>query len=194
MIIRPRATSLRINSGSSFSRLATYCISSVITPCRARCICDMLRLPFFPAASASLFSTQLSRIAINSPRIAAACSRDELKLSHRVRRPATRRDRRQMLLSELQFARNVADDLICAQADRLDDRIIWFFEVAELSSQNSLACKVSVPCQDVGAHFLVGAFQIHDLHRQAPADCFPVTFFQRRAREHAAFSNGVLPR
>ena len=83
----------------------------------------MLRLPFFPAASASLFSTQMSRIAMSSPSIAAACSSDELKLSHRVRRPATRRDRRQMSLSELQFARNVADDLICAKADRLDDRI-----------------------------------------------------------------------
>src|SRR6266404_4073869 len=74
MIIRPRATSLRINSGSSFSRFATYCISSVTTPCRAKCICETFRLPFAcpdtgraPAMPASLFSIQLSRNAINPP-------------------------------------------------------------------------------------------------------------------------------
>src|SRR5256885_16482014 len=143
----------------------------------------MLRLPFFPAASASLFSTQLSRIAINSPSIAAACSCNELKLSHRARPPATRRDRRQMLLSELQFARNVADDLICAQADRLDNGIIGFFEVAKLSGQNSFACKVSVPRKDVSAHFLVGAFQVDDPHRQARCGLFSVTFFVRPGPE-----------
>jgi len=55
MIIRPRATSLRSSSGSSFSRLATYCISSVIAPCRARCICETLRFPFAPAAAAFPF-------------------------------------------------------------------------------------------------------------------------------------------
>ena len=32
MIIRPRATSLRTSSASTFSRSATCCISSVITP------------------------------------------------------------------------------------------------------------------------------------------------------------------
>src|SRR6266481_460078 len=68
IIARPRATSLRTTSGSSFSRLATYSISSVITPSRARCICDMFRLPFAFACAASRFSTQLSRIAINPPR------------------------------------------------------------------------------------------------------------------------------
>src|SRR6266700_769826 len=65
---RPLATSLRISSGSSFSRLATYCISSVITPCRAKFICDMFRLPFAFAASASRFSIQPSRNAITPPR------------------------------------------------------------------------------------------------------------------------------
>src|SRR5712692_552821 len=65
---RPRATSLRISSASSFSRLATYCISSVITPCRAKFICDMFRLPFAFAASASRFSIQPSRNAITPPR------------------------------------------------------------------------------------------------------------------------------
>jgi hypothetical protein len=35
MIIRPRATSERTNSGAMFSRRATYSISSVITPLRA---------------------------------------------------------------------------------------------------------------------------------------------------------------
>src|SRR6266404_9669884 len=67
IIARPRATSLRTTSGSSFSRLATYSISSVITPSRARCICDMFRLPFAFACVASRFSTQLSRIAIKNP-------------------------------------------------------------------------------------------------------------------------------
>src|SRR6266850_1352486 len=81
MIIRPRATSLRINSGSSFSRFATYCISSVTTPCRAKCICETFRLPFAcpdtgraPANPASLFSIQLSRNAIEPPQTPNACS------------------------------------------------------------------------------------------------------------------------
>src|SRR5437870_9454177 len=45
MIIRPRATSLRISSGGRFSRRATCCISSVVTPCRAKCICVTLASP-----------------------------------------------------------------------------------------------------------------------------------------------------
>jgi len=61
---RLRATSLRTNSGSSFSGLATYYISSVIAPSFARCICDMLRLPFALACAASRFSLQLSRNAM----------------------------------------------------------------------------------------------------------------------------------
>src|SRR5215469_2844887 len=64
IIARPRATSLRTVSGSSFSRVATYCISSVITPSRAKCICDIFRLPFAPAATASLFSIHPSLIAM----------------------------------------------------------------------------------------------------------------------------------
>src|SRR5580700_1547747 len=68
MMQRPRATSLWISSGSSFSRLAMYSISSVIMPCRAKCICDILRFPFAAAAPASLDSIQLSRIAMKPPR------------------------------------------------------------------------------------------------------------------------------
>ena len=39
MISRPRAISLRTSSGSTFSRVATYAISSVTMPFRAKCIC-----------------------------------------------------------------------------------------------------------------------------------------------------------
>src|SRR5580704_19091079 len=67
MMHRPRATSLRISSGSSFSRFAMYSISSVMTPCRAKCICDILRFPFAAAAFASLVSIQLSRSAMAPP-------------------------------------------------------------------------------------------------------------------------------
>src|SRR6266849_7431724 len=67
MMQHPRATSLRISSGSSFSRFATYSISSLITPCRARCICETFLFPFAPAAAASLFSIQLSRSPIEPP-------------------------------------------------------------------------------------------------------------------------------
>ena len=41
-----RATSLRTSSGSIFSRRATYSISSVTMPRRAKCICERLREPF----------------------------------------------------------------------------------------------------------------------------------------------------
>jgi len=67
MMQRPRATSLRISSGSSFSRFAMYSISSVITPCRAKCICDTFLFPFASAAAASRFSIQLSRNPIEPP-------------------------------------------------------------------------------------------------------------------------------
>ena len=43
------AISLRTSSGSIFTRLATKNISSVTTPLRARCICDILRVPFAAA-------------------------------------------------------------------------------------------------------------------------------------------------
>src|SRR5580704_382834 len=82
MMQRPRATSLRISSGSSFSRLAMYSISSVMTPCRAKCICDILRFPFAVAARASLDSIQLSRIAIEPPQRPQQMTRtDDLLLS-----------------------------------------------------------------------------------------------------------------
>src|SRR5437660_2610724 len=86
MIIRPRATSLRISSGSSFSRFATYSISSVITPCRAKCICETLRpldacvpLPLLLAAAtaASRFSIQLSRNPIKPPQKPQPASRNK---------------------------------------------------------------------------------------------------------------------
>src|SRR6266536_2593200 len=67
MMARPRAISLRTSSGSIFSRLATKVISSVMTPLRARCICDMFLLPLAAADSASRFSIQLSRNAIEPP-------------------------------------------------------------------------------------------------------------------------------
>src|SRR5215475_1035680 len=72
MIRRPRATSLRTSSGSIFSRPATKRISSVTAPCRAKCICDMLRLPFSAAAASSLAFNQLSRNAIRPPQRAAS--------------------------------------------------------------------------------------------------------------------------
>src|SRR6202142_968769 len=69
MMARPRATSLRIRSGASFSRLATYSISSVMTPCRAKCICEkFFPLPFEDAAAAAVrFSIHSSRNAIKPP-------------------------------------------------------------------------------------------------------------------------------
>src|SRR5882762_9960676 len=67
MMQRPRATSLRINSGSRCSRLAMYSISSVMMPCRAKCICDILRLPFADAACASRLSIQSARTAMFYP-------------------------------------------------------------------------------------------------------------------------------
>ena len=42
--IRPRATSDRTSSGSSFSRRATYSISGVTIPRRACSICVMVRV------------------------------------------------------------------------------------------------------------------------------------------------------
>src|SRR5882757_738881 len=71
MMARPRAISLRTSSGSIFSRLATKSISSVTTPLRARCICDMFLLPLAAAASDSRFSIQVSRNAIEPPVCAA---------------------------------------------------------------------------------------------------------------------------
>src|SRR5882762_2204637 len=67
MMARPRAISLRTNSGSIFSRPATKAISSVITPWRAKCICETLRDPFAAAVSVNLFSIQPSRIPILPP-------------------------------------------------------------------------------------------------------------------------------
>src|ERR1700682_1377481 len=68
IIRRPRAISLRINSGAIFARPATNRISSVITPRRAQCIWDILRLPFADDCSLSRFSIHLSRNAIIPPR------------------------------------------------------------------------------------------------------------------------------
>src|SRR6202030_2959023 len=51
----------------SRSRSATYCISSVITPRRAKCICDILGFPFVAAASASRFSIQSARTVMQYP-------------------------------------------------------------------------------------------------------------------------------
>src|SRR6266849_1899023 len=85
MMQRPRATSLRMNSGSSRSRLAMYCISSVITPCRARCICDMFRFPLAVAAAASLFSIQLSRNPmISSPSYSRSAAQPKKHVSFNV--------------------------------------------------------------------------------------------------------------
>jgi hypothetical protein len=58
MIARPIATSLRTNSGSTFSRIAQNRISSVMMPLRAKCICEAL-----PDASiwARRASTQAAR-------------------------------------------------------------------------------------------------------------------------------------
>src|SRR6266850_3198452 len=75
MMARPRAISLRTTSGSIFSRPATKAISSVITPWRAKCICETLRPspllrtsdPFAAAVSANLFSIQPSRTPILPP-------------------------------------------------------------------------------------------------------------------------------
>src|SRR6266403_657046 len=67
MMARPRAISLRTSSGSIFSRPATKAISSVITPWRAKCICETLRDPFAAAVSVNLFSIQPSRIPILPP-------------------------------------------------------------------------------------------------------------------------------
>src|SRR5436305_7665574 len=44
-IMRPRATSSRTNSGLSFSRRATYSISSVTIPWRAKCISETFVSP-----------------------------------------------------------------------------------------------------------------------------------------------------
>src|SRR5882762_11535736 len=75
MMARPRAISLRTSSGSSFSRPATKAISSVITPWRAKCICETLRPspllrtsdPFAAAVSFNRFSIQPSRTPILPP-------------------------------------------------------------------------------------------------------------------------------
>src|SRR6266404_5704437 len=51
MIMRPRATSSRTKVGSRRSRRATYSISSVITPARAKCICEKFWSPACAARS-----------------------------------------------------------------------------------------------------------------------------------------------
>ena len=51
MIIVPFATSLRTSSAAIFSRCATYNISSVILPCRAKCIWLMFVSPVRAASS-----------------------------------------------------------------------------------------------------------------------------------------------
>src|SRR5258708_29265641 len=80
MMARPRAISLRTSSGSIFSRLATKSISSLTTPLRARCICDMFLLPLAAAASDSRFSIQVSRNAIEPP--VCAAKRDDGVVGH----------------------------------------------------------------------------------------------------------------
>src|SRR5665213_1710612 len=96
MMPRPRAISLRTSSGSIFSRRATYSISSVTIPFRAKCICVTLRPPFVPAA-ASRFSIHTSRMVIGSPfppGCELLCEQSgqqiyERTLWHRVTAPAT---------------------------------------------------------------------------------------------------------
>src|SRR4029077_13544258 len=63
MMARPRATSSRTVSGEIFSRNATYCISSVTTPARAKCICEKFLAP--PFIAAVRFSIHLSLSAIS---------------------------------------------------------------------------------------------------------------------------------
>ena len=60
MIMRPAAISSRTNSGASFSTCATYAISSVIVPLRAKCIWLMLLSPL-RAASARRFAIHSAR-------------------------------------------------------------------------------------------------------------------------------------
>ena len=60
MIIVPLAISTRTSSAGIFSRWATYAISSVTRPLRAKCICDMFVSPV-RAASALRFTIQSAR-------------------------------------------------------------------------------------------------------------------------------------
>src|ERR1700738_3348372 len=90
IIRRPRAISLRISSGSIFSRPATKRISSVITPRRAQCIWDILRLPFADDCSLSRFSIHLSRNAIIPPQNARIADGDRLPDANKKYRTALR--------------------------------------------------------------------------------------------------------
>src|SRR5580704_8646184 len=60
MMRRPAPISSRTSSAETFSRWATYSISSVILPRRAKCICDMLESPV-RAASALRFTIHSAR-------------------------------------------------------------------------------------------------------------------------------------
>src|ERR1700733_12082879 len=60
MMRRPAAISSRTSSAEIFSRLATYTISSVVFPWRAKCICDRLESPE-SAASCLRFTIHSAR-------------------------------------------------------------------------------------------------------------------------------------
>src|SRR5579859_1680347 len=192
IIARPRAISLRTSSGSSFSRFATYCISSVITPCRARCICDMLRLPFFPAASASRFSIQLSRIAISPPKLRPSPANGKSNYgtaTHSQQLAGMPRGKR---LRKRKSALEFVEDLVRAQSHSHDDRVLRLFQVTELSGQDALAREVAVARQNVRAHFLVGPFEVDDLHIESGADRIAIFLLQRGAGKHATVAGCVL--
>src|SRR6185437_5648146 len=71
MMARPRATSSRTSSGEIFSRSATYCISSVTTPLRAKCICEKFLAPPFIVAERFSIHVSLSAISPHSKKARA---------------------------------------------------------------------------------------------------------------------------
>src|SRR5690349_19506893 len=90
MMARPRATSSRTVSGEIFSRNATYCISSVMTPARPKCICEKFLAPPFIAAVRFSIHVSLSAISPHSKSAAACARRNAASLSHRDWQAATR--------------------------------------------------------------------------------------------------------
>src|SRR6185437_199090 len=91
MMARPRATSSRTASGEIFSRSATYCISSVMMPLRAKCICEKFLAPPFIAAERFSIHVSLSAISPHSKKSAGGhARRNAASLSHPDSHPATR--------------------------------------------------------------------------------------------------------
>src|SRR5882724_6025726 len=136
VMARPRAISLRTSSGSIFSRLATKVISSVVTPLRARCICDMFLLPLAAADSVSRFSIQLSRNAIEPPVAqlirTSRCGQTSLlrvenKVWHRGRLTATEGKRKGSALESWQLQGKA-----CSRDEREEE---WFLFCSEQKSQ-----------------------------------------------------------